>query len=441
MATVVKMPKWGLTMTVGTITDWLIEEGSEVAEGDPIFTVETEKAVNDVEAPSAGVLVRKVAGTGDEVLVSNAVAILAAPGETLTDDDIAALIGAGRAVSVIDEGAPARLSETRTARTTGRDDSGRINASPAARRLAGELGLDLTLIAGTGPDGRITSDDVELAAAQASIDPTPRVVSLPLRDGRELSALRAGAGDGLPIVFLHGLGGSQSTWQVVLAGLVEGHQTIAIDLPGHGASSADPESDYSIAGLASAVLDALESLDLKRPVIVGHSLGGAIALKIASARPDQVAGVVAIDSAGLGASVTGGLAEVMSGEPGDETTRALLALFFDDPKWITDRAVGEMVAIQSREGVWPAQQNVAARSFAGSNQTGDIRIDPESISCPVLLVWGENDRVFPVDQAIKALVVFADAQLAIIPAVGHVPQVEASDRTAALIGRFAKSLH
>ena len=74
MATVVKMPKWGLTMTVGTVTDWLREEGSEISEGDPLLTVETEKAVNDIEAPSDGVLLKIVAIQGAEVPVSAAVA-------------------------------------------------------------------------------------------------------------------------------------------------------------------------------------------------------------------------------------------------------------------------------------------------------------------------------------------------------------------------------
>jgi pyruvate/2-oxoglutarate dehydrogenase complex dihydrolipoamide acyltransferase (E2) component len=92
MATVVKMPKWGLTMTVGTVTGWLCEEGAEITEGDPIFTVETEKAVNDVEAPADGVLLKIVAPQGEEVPVSGAVAIIAAPGESVSAEELAALI-------------------------------------------------------------------------------------------------------------------------------------------------------------------------------------------------------------------------------------------------------------------------------------------------------------------------------------------------------------
>ncbi len=78
MPTLVKMPKWGLTMTTGKVTDWLAVEGAEVVAGEPLFVVETEKAVNDVEAPSDGVLRKIVADIGSEVAVAGAVAALCA---------------------------------------------------------------------------------------------------------------------------------------------------------------------------------------------------------------------------------------------------------------------------------------------------------------------------------------------------------------------------
>src|SRR3954465_3741947 len=92
MPTLVKMPKWGLTMTVGTVTDWLHQEGDEISAGDPLLTVETEKAVNDVEAPADGVLLKIVAVSGEEVPVSGPVAVIAAPGEELSDDQLDSLV-------------------------------------------------------------------------------------------------------------------------------------------------------------------------------------------------------------------------------------------------------------------------------------------------------------------------------------------------------------
>ena len=117
--------------------------------------------------------------------------------------------------------------------------------------------------------------------------PQPRQAQIRLRerngsrsnDGRELNVLLAGGGDGAPLIFLHGLGGSQSTWQVVLGDLVEQHRVAAIDLPGHGASDRSAAADYSIAGIAGAVAEAIGKLGLSQPILVGHSLGGAVALQ------------------------------------------------------------------------------------------------------------------------------------------------------------------
>ena len=91
MPTIVTMPKWGLTMTTGTITGWSRQEGDPVTEGIPLLTVETEKAVDDVEAPASGILRKIVAEIGREVPVSGPVAVITAPGEDLSDDDLTAL--------------------------------------------------------------------------------------------------------------------------------------------------------------------------------------------------------------------------------------------------------------------------------------------------------------------------------------------------------------
>ena len=166
MPTIVTMPKWGLTMTTGTITSWIASEGDEVAEGAPLLTVETEKAVNDVEAPAEGVLVKIVAGTGDEIPVMGALAVIAAKGEIVSDDEIAALVGGAAPVAAA--GAVAAASgPARAPRAAARDASGRVNASPAARKRAAELGIDLATVEATGPGGRITSEDIDRAAAAA----------------------------------------------------------------------------------------------------------------------------------------------------------------------------------------------------------------------------------------------------------------------------------
>src|SRR5690348_10925744 len=88
MPVLIKLPKWGLTMESGTVTEWLCAEGDAVSAGDPLFVAETDKATHDVEAPCDGVLRRIVAQAGASVPVSGPVGVLAEPGENLTDDEV-----------------------------------------------------------------------------------------------------------------------------------------------------------------------------------------------------------------------------------------------------------------------------------------------------------------------------------------------------------------
>ena len=372
MATVIKMPKWGLTMTAGTVTDWLYEEGADVSEGVPLLTVETEKAVNDVEAPSDGVLVRIVAQPGQEIPVSSPIAVLAAEGEQLSADDIYRLIAEAapkRKGAAAASSAPA--DGKRSGQSATRDDSGRVNASPAARRRAQELAVDLTAVEATGPGGRITSEDVERAAEEANADPSPREERVALADGRELNVLAAGPGDAPTIVFLHGLGGSQATWQLVLGELADRYRVVAVDLPGHGQSSAG-EADYSVGGHAAAVAEAIRAKRIRSATVVGHSLGGAIGIALALDHPELVTGLVLINSAGIGPTISADLTTLMDGEAGPETSRSLLTLFYADAKLVSDRGVADMAAGQTANGAWSAQQATARAAFDSHIQRIDV---------------------------------------------------------------------
>src|SRR5687768_2817736 len=229
MPTIVTMPKWGLTMTSGTITGWSREEGDPVTEGVPLLTVETEKAVDDVEAPASGVLRKIVAAVGSEVPVMGAVAVITAPGEDLSDDEVQALVATTSGATAAAGVASPRVARER--RQAARDAGGRVNASPAARKRAGELGIDLTTVEATGPGGRVTSEDVERAAASATA--APRAETVELADGLHVYALLAGPVEATEtIIFLHGLGGSQSTWASVLGDFVGTYRIAALDLPG-----------------------------------------------------------------------------------------------------------------------------------------------------------------------------------------------------------------
>lgn len=439
MPTIVKMPKWGLTMTAGTVVDWLQAEGSEVSEGDPLLTVETEKAVDDVSAPADGILFRIVAATGSEVPVSAPVAVIVAAGESPSDEELAGLLAAASPAKETTAERDTAAAGTREARTASRDKSGRINASPAARKLASELGIDLATVEATGPGGRITSDDVERAAAEAGGDAVEER-DLALADGRIIHALFAGPRAAQPLVFIHGLGGSLTTWQLVLGDLSGSWRVVAFDLPGHGRSAKSGNADYSVGGHAAAIAEALESAGISNSILIGHSLGGAVAMQVAIDKPQLAKGLVLIDSAGLGEEISPELVDLMQGPPGAETAKALLALFMEDQKLVSPRAVEEMAANQTTDGAWAAQQATAKQAFAAGRQRG---FDPgvlQSMDRPVLIIWGEKDTVIPVDHGVTAARTLPDAVLAILPASGHVPQVESPQRVSTLIARFARSL-
>ncbi len=443
MPTIVKMPKWGLTMTAGTVTGWLREEGEAVSEGEPLLTVETEKAVNDVEAPADGVLVKIVAPTGAEVPVSAPVAIIAAPHESLTEAEMAALVEAAQPVGAGVAGATGAAQRgQREARAASRDAAGRVNASPAARKRAQELGIDLSTVQATGPGGRITSDDVERAAAERAADPSPREEWVPLADGRHLFVLRAGPATAPKIIFLHGLGGSLSTWQLILGELADRYRLAAIDLPGHGQSDkrSPDAADYSVPALAAAIAECATALQHAPALFVGHSLGGAVALQLALTHPELVTGVVLVNSAGLGKEISSELLSLMAAEPGRETARRLLQLYFADERLVADRGIEELAANQLAEGAWAAQCAVAAAAFDNGAQNLSLRDHLASLRKPALIVWGTQDRVIPAAHAMAAAEALPDAILKLLPGIGHVPQVEAPSVLATAIDRFARSI-
>ncbi len=178
MAKVVVMPKLGLTMTEGTVSKWLKKIGDEVKEGEPLFEAETDKLTNTIEASASGILRHLFVEEGTTVPVLDKVAVIAA-----ADEDISALLGgAAPAAAAAPEAAP---SAAPAAAPAEKKAGGRVIASPAAKKLAKEKGIDLTLVTGTGPNGRITEDDVKnwkpaAPAAPAPAEEAPKVKASPL---------------------------------------------------------------------------------------------------------------------------------------------------------------------------------------------------------------------------------------------------------------------
>lgn len=170
MATEVLIPKLGMTMTEGTVAEWLIPDGGEVKAGEIVYRLETEKINFEVEAEQPGT-VRQLVSEGTTLAPGAVVAYILAPGEPLPAGVSATPAAAAGAASTaaVATSAPVTLRVTL--------DGGRIPASPIARRLAREAGLDLSVIAGGGPGGRITEQDVIAAKARPPARPAISVAA------------------------------------------------------------------------------------------------------------------------------------------------------------------------------------------------------------------------------------------------------------------------
>jgi pyruvate dehydrogenase E2 component (dihydrolipoamide acetyltransferase) len=210
MATEVKLPRLGQGMESGTIVKWLKSEGDKIEKGEPLYELDTDKVTQEVEAEASGVLL-KIAISSGEVEVGKTIAVIGEQGEQVDVASNEPAENGSAALEVSDdaeeEGSPARGREQD--RERGRrasaamsdqmaelrqpagENGGRVKASPLARRIARERGIDLTAIAGTGPDGRVVAEDVERSAASgvstAVPSPAPPVEGVEVQ---QLSSMR-----------------------------------------------------------------------------------------------------------------------------------------------------------------------------------------------------------------------------------------------------------
>jgi len=183
VATEVKLPRLGQGMESGTIIRWLKSEGEPVAKGDPLYELDTDKVTQEVEAEASGVLL-KIAVPEGEVEVGRTIAFIGKEGESVSAVEAPAPVSDTKTVSDTVE-QPKRVPQQTT--------NGRVKASPLARRLARERGIDLAAIRGTGPEGRIVAEDVErseVTAAPAPKAPPAEVTSTPLSNVRKTIARR-----------------------------------------------------------------------------------------------------------------------------------------------------------------------------------------------------------------------------------------------------------
>lgn len=262
-------------------------------------------------------------------------------------------------------------------------------------------------------------------------------------------AYRAAGERGPAIVLVHGITSTSANWDAVLGRLGAEHRVVAPDLYGHG-ESAKPRGDYSLGAFASGIRDLVQSLGIDRATIVGHSLGGGVAMQLSYQFPDLAERLVLVDSGGLGAEVSPLLRAATL--PGAELVLPLLT----QPGLLNAGAgAGRLLArlgLQVGTDVREMARGHATLADRGARQAflstlraivdvAGQRVDARdrlylAAELPTLIVWGARDPIIPVAHGRAAQRLIPGSRLEVFADAGHFPHVEEPDRFADLLAGF-----
>ena len=258
-------------------------------------------------------------------------------------------------------------------------------------------------------------------------------------------------GQGTPVMVLHGLGASKVSAMPLIPALVHaGHRVVVPDLPGHGASD-KPRTDYTPRFYGRVVRRLMDAVEIERAAVIGNSLGGRIALELAFRSPGHLSGLVLLDPAVPGFRIRYllGFTRVIPSEIGtlpfplrERWMRLAIRRLLADPSALPEAGIQGA----AEEFIRIYRDPPARMAFLDSLR--HIVTEPprpfwgrvRRVRTPALLVWGEDDRLVPVRLAHRLARELADAELLILPRVGHVPQFEAPEATSGAILRFLLSL-
>ncbi len=257
------------------------------------------------------------------------------------------------------------------------------------------------------------------------------------------------SGSGPALLFIHGILGSQKQWGHLVDRLDDNHRLIVPDLFGHGESD-KPVGDYSLGAHAATLRDLLDRLGIQQVTLVGHSLGGGIAMVFSYLFPERVDRLVLVASGGLGREVSPLLRSATL--PGAEYVLPVIA-----SGWMRDR-IASAGRLLSTVGVRPGRDLTVVWDGFTSLGDADTRraflattravIDPggqsvsahdylpDSTPIPTLVVWGTKDRMIPAWHAASATTSIPHCRVELFQGAGHFPHLDDPDRFAALVREF-----
>jgi len=275
---------------------------------------------------------------------------------------------------------------------------------------------------------------------------TAEVTSVPWYLGR-LSYQRAGSGPA--VLLIHGMAGSRATWEQAQRMLAESCDVIAVDLPGHGHSSL-PNGDFSLGSLAAALRDLLDRLGVDRATIIGHSLGGGVALQFTYQFPERCERLVLVSSGGLGREVSpflrvltlpgsslalSGLLVLRRNERAQKVARLFHPLarhmLADLPLMLTHFAALQEPTLR-HSFIGTVRAVIDPR---GQRVTAVDRL-PLATRIPVMVIWGRRDQMIPHSHALAVAQALPHARIELFDDAGHYPHEHDPERFARAVARF-----
>ena len=231
-----------------------------------------------------------------------------------------------------------------------------------------------------------------------------------------------GFGDSV-VLLLHGFGGDLDNWMFNLDSLAEKHRVLALDLPGHG-QSVKTNVDPSLSGMATFVRKFLDGLSVSSVHVVGHSMGGAIAMQLASDSPETVKSLGLICSAGLGPDINSDYLRGFVEAQSQQELKLVLEQLFADESLVNLQLVNDLLNYKRIDGV-EATLNALSETLISAGEQTFLTDNIVASGIPVLVIWGKQDRIIPVSHAQNYSAAGGSCvEVEIFDSAGHMVQME-----------------
>lgn len=245
--------------------------------------------------------------------------------------------------------------------------------------------------------------------------------------GKSIRYLDQGVGSA-PLLLIHGFGGDLNNWLFNQAPLAQERRVISLDLPGHGESGKQLHSG-SLDEMAESVVGLLDYLGIDSATLVGHSMGGAVALKVAQNLGSRVNALVLIASAGLGERIDQEYLDGFAQAASRNALKPHLLKLFCDKELVSRQLVDDLLKYKRLDGVDEALAKIIGQNFAAGSQVHNLCA--VVAAQPTLIIWGSNDQIIPCHHANDL-----QATVKVLPNQGHMVQMEAADVVNELIRHF-----